>query len=100
VRAFFLDGEVVGASRYVTDEWSFKTEGDVEEAEAVDLRDEVCRDVERAARVSPVRFGAADLRVTDDTHALLEVNPGPRFAFHDLHGATDVASVLAEALLD
>jgi len=100
VRAFFLDGEVVGASRYVTDEWTFKTESRIDDAESVDLREEVRRDVERAAEVSPIRFGAADLRVSDETHALLEVNPGPRFAFHDLYGATDIAGVLADALVD
>jgi glutathione synthase/RimK-type ligase-like ATP-grasp enzyme len=100
VRVFFLDGEVVGASRYVTDEWTFKTESRIEDAEPVELRDEVRRDVERAAEVAPMRFGAADLRVTDETHALLEVNPGPRFAFHDLYGATDVAGLLADALVN
>ena len=100
VRVFFLDGEVVGASRYVTDEWTFKTESRIDDAEPVDLRDEVRRDVERAARVSPMRFGAADLRLTDDEYALLEVNPGPRFAFHDLYGATDIAGVLADALVE
>lgn len=100
VRAFFLDGEVVGASRYVVDEWTYKADVHTDDAERVDLRDEIRRDLERAAEVSPIRFGAADLRVTDDEHALLEVNPGPRFAFHDLHGATDVASVLADALVD
>ena len=100
VRAFFLDGEVVGASRYVTDEWTFKCEGPVDDAESVDLRDEVRRDVERVARIAPMRFGAADLRLTDETHAILEVNPGPRFAFHDIYGATDVADVLADELVD
>lgn len=100
LRVFFLDGEVVGASRYVTDEWTFKSESRIEDAEPVELRDEVRRDVERAADVSPMRFGAADLRFTEDTHALLEVNSGPRFAFHDLYGATDIASVLADALVD
>jgi len=100
VRAFFLDGEVVGASRYVVDEWTYKTDVPTDDAESVDLRDEVRRDVERAADVAPIRFGAVDLRVTDDDHALLEANPGPRFAFHDLHGATDVAGVLADALVD
>ena len=100
VRAFFLDGEVVGASRYVVDDWTYKTGDRVDDAEPVDLRDETRRDVERAARVSPIRFGAVDLRVTDAEHALLEVNPGPRFAFHDLNGATDVAGVLADALVE
>lgn len=100
VRAFFLDGEVVGASRYVVDEWTYKTDVRTDDAEPVDLRDEIRRDVERAADVSPIRFGAVDLRVADDDHALLEVNPGPRFAFHDLHGATDIAGVLADALVD
>lgn len=100
VRVFFLDGEVVGASRYVTDEWTFKSDGGVEDAEPVDLRDDVRRDVERAAHVSPTRFGAADVRLTDETHALLEINPGPRFAFHDLHGATDITGVLADELVD
>lgn len=100
VRAFFLDGEVVGASRYVTDEWTFKTEKQIDTAESVELREEVRRDVERAARVAPIRFGAADLRVSEDEHALLEVNPGPRFAFHDAYGATDIAGVLADILVD
>lgn len=100
VRAFFLDGEVVGASRYVIDEWTFKTDREVEDAEPVDLREGVRRDVERAARIAPMRFGAADLRVSDETHALLEVNPGPRFAFHDLYGATEIADVLADALVE
>ncbi|USZ69950.1 ATP-grasp domain-containing protein (plasmid) [Halorussus salilacus] len=100
VRAYFLDGEVVGASRYEIDDWTYKSVGRVDDAEPVDLREEVRRDVERAARVSPIRFGAVDLRVTDDEHALLEVNPGPRFAFHDLHGATDIAGVLADALVE
>lgn len=100
VRAFFLDGEVVGASRYDADEWTYKTDSHIDGAEPVDLRSEIRRDVERAARVSPIRFGAVDLRVADDEHALLEVNPGPRFAFHDLDGATDIAGVLAAALVD
>lgn len=99
VRAFFLDGEVVGASRYVTDDWSYKNEGATEDADPIDLTETVRRDVERAADVSPMRFGAADLRVTDDSHALLEVNPAPRFAFHDHNGATDVAGVLADCLV-
>lgn len=99
VRVFFLDGEVVGASRYVTDDWSFKTEGPTEDAERVDLRMEVREDLKRAARVSPMRFGAADLRISGETHALLEVNPYPRFAFHDRNGATDIAGVLAEHLV-
>ena len=99
IRAFFLDGKVVGASRYVTDKWTFKTENWAEDAESVDLRDEVRQDVERAADVSSMRFGAADLRVTDEAHALLETNPGPRFALHDLYGDTNIASVLADALV-
>lgn len=97
-RVFFLDGEVIGASRYVTDDWTFKT-SPTETAESVDLPAEARRDVERAAEVSPLRFGAADLRMSGDSHALLEVNPGPRFAFHDVEGATDVAGVLAESLV-
>ena len=99
VRMFFLDGEIVGASRYIVDEWTYKTETQIEDAERVELRDEVRRDVERAAHIAPMRFGAADMRVTDETHALLEVNSGPRFAFHDIYGATDIAGVLAEALV-
>ena len=100
VRAFFLDGEVVGASRYVTDEWTMKSAAEIDDAESVALREEVRRDVERVARISPMRFGAADLRITDETHALLEVNPCPRFAFHDLNGATEVADVLADCLVE
>lgn len=97
---FFLDNEIVGASRYVTDEWTFKTESRIEGAETVDLGDEVRQAVERAAGVSRMRFGAADLRLTDETYALLEVNPCPRFAFHGLHGTTDIASILADVLVN
>jgi len=101
VRAYVLDGELVGASRYVTDAWSFKTlDGDPGDAEAVSLRSEARSAVERAADRSPMRFGAADLRYAEESFALLEMNPYPRFAFHDLAGATDIAGALADRLTD
>lgn len=100
VRVFFLDGEVRGASRYVTDDWTIKSDVPTEDAEPVDLREPVRRDVERAAEVSPLSFGAADVRLSPDDHAVLEVNPGPRFAFHDLAGATEIADVLAARLVE
>lgn len=100
VRAYFLDGELVGASRYVTDAWSFKRlSTDPDDAEPVALPTRARTAVERAADVSPLRFGAADLRLSRDDFKLLEVNPHPRFAFHDRNGATDVAGVLADALV-
>lgn len=100
VRAFFLDGEIVAASRYVTDGWSVKADDPIDDAVRMDLRAEVRTDIERVARLSPMRFGAADLRVSENSHVVLEVNPCPRFAFHDHNGATDIAGRLADQLVD
>lgn len=100
VRVYFLDDEVIAASEYVTDAWSHKTvEGDPADAERVHLRPAVREAVERAATRSPLQFGAADVRLTDDSFALLELNPGPRFAFHDRDAKTDVAGRIADALV-
>jgi len=100
LRVFFLDGEIVGASRYVSDEWTFKhVPGDPEGAEPADLREEIRESVRRAAEASPLQFGAADVRATEDSYALLEVNKDPRFALHDVQGSTSIANVLAEELV-
>lgn len=100
VRVYFLDDEVIAASEYVTDEWSHKAvDGDPADADTVTLSAAARTAVERAAAGSPLRFGAADMRVSDDSFALLELNPGPRFAFHDVVGETDVAGAIADVLV-
>jgi hypothetical protein len=107
VRVYVLENQVIGASRIETDAWTYDRvspdEGEGEEGpavavEAVELRPAVREAVETAAAASPVRFGAVDVRLTPETFAVLELNPHPRFAFHDIEGDTDVTGRLADHL--
>ena len=97
----FVGGSVLAIAR-VSDPISSgtsKTFETLEGAEPVDLRKKVRDDIERAAVNSPLRFGAADVRLTADRHAVLEVNPSPRFAHHEEHGTTDITDRLADRLV-
>lgn len=103
VRAYVLDGELVGAIRYESESFSFKL--DVEAGrdvgvEPVTLSDEVVDTVVRATEQAGLTYAAADVRLQQDgTHALLELNQVPVFAAADTEAGQDVAGALAEFLV-
>ncbi|WP_166035458.1 ATP-grasp domain-containing protein [Halorussus pelagicus] len=102
LRVYVLDGEVVGAARYESDQFSFKL--DKQDGEEVDARpaevSEVVEDtVTRAADLAELRFTAADVRRRPDgSYHLIEVNEAPRFALPDVKADQNVAGALAAYL--
>lgn len=104
LRVYFLDGEVVGAMRYLSDDFSFKVDmqdGKFIEVEPFDPPAEMRETIETAAETAGLTFGGADVRLMpDDDFRLLELNDVPRFAAADLRAGQDVAGELADYLLD
>lgn len=103
LRLYVLDGEVVGATRYVSDNFSFKL--DQQEHEEVELEpasvsDEVETTAVRATEAVGLEFGAADVRRSEDGHALLEVNQTPTMTGADVLADQRVAEAVADYLLD
>lgn len=103
LRLYVLDGDVVGATRYVSESFSFKV--DQREREAVELEPAtVSTDVEstaiRAANAVDLRFAAADVRRSETGHALLEVNQSPAFAAADVRAGQRVGEALADCLME
>lgn len=104
LRIYFLDGEIVGSARYLSDSFSFKMEmeeGEDVEMESVSLSEAEKETVRKAADVADLSFGAADvIRRPDGGHALLEVNEAPRWSSPDIRVEQDIAGRLAEYLLN
>ena len=103
VRAYVVNGEFVGAFRYVNpgDGFSFKMETDNPEVAPVDLNSEAVADIRRSVSLSPLNFAAVDLRFTStQEHTVLEVNAGGRFMLADSKGVTNVTSPLAGFLTE
>jgi glutathione synthase/RimK-type ligase-like ATP-grasp enzyme len=104
LRIYALDGEVVGAARYESDQFSFKL--DEQDGEEVDAHpaavSEAIEDtVTRAADLAELQFTAADVRRRPNgTYHLIEVNEAPRFAVPDVRADQNVADALAEYLLE
>lgn len=103
LRLYVLDGDVVGATRYVSESFSFKV--DQREREAVELEPAtVSADVEstaiRAADAVDLRFAATDVRRSETGHALLEVNQSPAFAAADVRAGQRVGEALADCLME
>lgn len=103
LRVYVLDGEVVGAARYESDQFSFKLDmqdGEEVDARPADVSPTISDTVTRAADLADLQFTAADVRRRDDgTHDLIELNEAPRFASPDLKADQNVAGALAEYLL-
>lgn len=103
LRVYFLDGEIVGGMRYLSDSFSFKVDvenGKEVEVESFDPPAEMEATVTAAAKKSGLVFGAADVRLrSDGGFTVLELNEFPRFAAADLDCEEDVAGHLADYLL-
>lgn len=103
LRVYAIEGEVVGAIRYESENFSFKidqTEGKEIDFHPIELPDAVVETVERAAGRSALKFAAADVRLHDgDEHWVLELNEAARFAAADKFADQDIAGALAEYLL-
>lgn len=103
VRVYVVDGDVVGAMQYESEQFSFKLDqldGATVDVHAVELPDAVADTAVRAAERAGLCFAAADVRLqSDGTHALLELNEAARFAGADVHANQNVAGALAEYLL-
>lgn len=103
VRIYFVDEDVVGGIRYVSERFSFKL--DMEDGAEVDVEPFVPSGpveaaVERVATALDLPFGAVDVRwQSNDEFKILEVNDVPRFAAADLQGEQDVAGELASYLV-
>lgn len=104
LRVYALDGEVVGAARYESDQFSFKLDredGEEVDAHPADVSEAVADTVTRAADLAELQFTAADVRRRPDgSHHLIEVNEAPRFAVPDVRADQNVADALAEYLLE
>jgi glutathione synthase/RimK-type ligase-like ATP-grasp enzyme len=103
LRVFAVDGKIVGATRYETENFSFKIdqmEGKDVDVHAVELPDSVVETVESALECTGMEYAAADVRLRDDgTHWLIELNEAGRFAIADISAGQNVAGELAEYLL-
>lgn len=106
VRAYVLDGEVIGATRYESEGDSFSFRVDQYEGAEVGLSPasvsaDVADTVRRAAAAIDVTFAAADVVCgPDGDHALLELNQAPGFAAADAHADQEIADAVAAYLLD
>lgn len=106
IRVYVLNGEVIGAMRYESENFSFKIdlkegEGDSIDIHAATISDDIANTVTRAAQQAGLIFTAADVRRQHDgTYALLELNETPRFAAAHAYTDQDIAGPLAEFLLD
>ena len=104
IRVYFLDGEVIGGIRYLSENFSFKVDlmdGDDVDVEAFRPSAEMKAAVERAAEKSGLVFGGVDIRRESDAEfEILELNDVPRFAAADMLTEQDIAGELAEFLLN
>lgn len=99
VRVYTLEEEVIGASKFRTEGWSFR-DSKVLGAEEVDLDPRVVEQIERVAEDAPVSFSAVDIRLDGDEFNVLESAPHPRFSFHEAFGSVNVSTELAQYLME
>lgn len=104
LRVYVLDGEVIGAIRYESDNFSFKVdlkEGQDIHVEAATLSDDIVETATTATEKARLKYAAADVRRRPDgTHALLELNESPVFSPADTEAGQDVSGALAEYLVE
>lgn len=104
LRVYFLDGEVIGGMRYLSDDFSFKLDmqdGKEIEVESFDPPAEMRDTIEKVAEKSGLVFGGADIRFqASGEFKLLELNDVPRFAAADLRAGQNVAESLTDYLLE
>jgi glutathione synthase/RimK-type ligase-like ATP-grasp enzyme len=106
IRIYVLNGEVIGAMRYETDQFSFKIDlqnGDEDsiDIQAATISEDITETVTRAAKQTGLIFTAADVRRQHDgTYSLLELNETPRFAAAHAYTDQDIAGQLAEFLIE
>lgn len=103
VRVYVLDGEVVGAIRYDSQSYSFKLDRVNErrvEVEPETVSPEVETTAVEGADAVGLTFGAADVRLSEDDHALLELNEAPAFAAADTRADQSVGEAVADYLVD
>lgn len=104
LRLYYLDSDIVGGMRYLSDSYSFKV--DMQEGKEIDVESfeppaEMRTAVETAGGSAELGFGAADIRLQPDGEfKVLEINSSPRFAAADLDCGEDIAGELAAYLLD
>lgn len=102
LRVYVLDGDVIAAARYESEHFSFKL--DIEKGINVDafrasISPAIEDSVTRAAEITGLQFGAADVRRRPDgSHMLIELNESPQFASAEIKTDQDIAGVLAEYL--
>lgn len=103
LRVYVLDGDVVGAARYESEQFSFKL--DMKDGLEIDAHpatpSSALRDtVTRAADLAGLTFAGADVRLrSDGSYTLIELNEAPRFAAPDVKADQNVAGALADYLL-
>lgn len=106
IRIYILNGEVIGAMRYESDQFSFKLDLKNGDRDSIDIHaatisEDIATTVTRAAKQARLIFTAADVRRRQDgTYSLLELNETPRFAAAHTHIGQDIAGQLAEFLLE
>lgn len=106
IRIYILNGKVVGALRYESDQFSFKLDlkdgnRDRIDIHATTISEDITDTVTRAAQQAGLIFTAADVRRQHDgRYALLELNETPRFAAAHDYTDQDIAGQLAEFLLE
>lgn len=103
VRAYVVDGELVGAFKYAFDGDAF-THKNVPvsslDAEVLDPTEELEETVLKTANLTPGSYCAVDIRLEDpDTFSILEANVPGRFAGPESVDAVDVSGALAEYLI-
>jgi glutathione synthase/RimK-type ligase-like ATP-grasp enzyme len=103
VRVYVLDGEIVGAMRYESESYSFKLDRANERSinvEPATVSPELETTAVEGTDAVGLTFGAADIRRSDDDHALLELNEAPAFAAADTEADQSVGEALADYLVD
>jgi glutathione synthase/RimK-type ligase-like ATP-grasp enzyme len=105
IRVYILNGEVIGAMHYESEQFSFKLDLKNGNEDNIDIHpatvsEDIADTVTRAAQQAGLIFTAADVRrQADGTYSLLELNETPRFAAAHTHTDQDIAGPLAEFLL-
>lgn len=97
VRAYVVDGEFVGAFKYVSDEDIFEN-SDERTAERVSYSGNE-KEIEKAVDMFDIGYGAVDIRYDGGRKPkVVEVNASGRFALAEQDTDIDVASSIAEYL--
>jgi glutathione synthase/RimK-type ligase-like ATP-grasp enzyme len=106
IRIYVLNGEVIGAMCYESDQFSFKIDLQNGDEDSIDIHattisEDITDTVTRAAKQAELIFTAADVRRQHEgAYSLLELNETPRFAAAHAHTDQDIAGQLAEFLVE